>query len=48
MEKDVKKLVEGYEKNNQGDVKVHKNPGAPGTTPNRIDLAEPQDISNYR
>ena len=48
MEKDVKKLVEGYENNTGGDVKVQKNPGTPGTTPSKSDLEEPQYINNYR
>ena len=47
-EKDVKKLVEGYEKNTWGEVKVQKTPGTPGTTPSKSELEEPQDISNYR
>ena len=48
MEKDVKKLVEGYEKNNEGDVKVQKIPGTTGATTSKSDLEEPQDINNYR
>ena len=48
MEKYVEKLVEDYEKNTGGDVKVQKPPGAPGTTPSKSDLEEPQDINNYR
>ena len=44
----VEKLVEYYEKNNGGDVKVHKTSGTPGTTPSKSDLREPQDINNYR
>ena len=47
-EKDIKNLLEGYEKNTGGDVNVQKPPGAPGTTPSKSDLEEPQDISNYR
>ena len=47
-EKEVKKLVEGYEKNTWGEVKDQKTPGTPGTTPSKSDLEEPQDISNYR
>ena len=47
-EKDVKKLVEGYDKNTWGEVKVQKTPGTPGTTPSKSELEEPQDISNYR
>ena len=41
MEKDVKKLVEGYDKNTGGEVKVQKTSGAPGTTPKKSDLEEP-------
>ena len=48
MEKDIKKLVEGYEKNNWGEVQVQKTSGTPGTTQSKSDLEEPQDISNYR
>ena len=48
MEKDVRKLVEDYEKNNGGDVKVQETPGTPGTTPSKSDVEEPQDINNYR
>ena len=47
-EKDVNNLVEGYDKNTGGEVKVQKPPGAPGTTPKNSDLEEPQDINNYR
>ena len=47
-EKYVEKLVEDYEKNNGGDVKVHKTSGTLGTTPSKSDLEEPQDINNYR
>ena len=47
-EKGVKNLVEGYENNTGGDVKVQKTPGAPGTTPSKCDLEEHQDINNYR
>ena len=48
MEKGVKKLVEGYDKNTGGEVKLQKTPGAPGTTPKKSDLEEPQDTNNYR
>ena len=41
MEKDVKKLVEVYDKNTGGEVKVQKTPDAPGTTPKKSDLEEP-------
>ena len=48
MEKDIKKLVEGYEKYNGNDVKFQKNPGDPGTTLSKIDLEEPYNIDKYR
>ena len=35
MEKDVKKMVEVYENNTWGEVKVQKTPGTPGTTPSK-------------
>ena len=38
MEKDVKKLVDGYDKFIGSDVKFHKTPGGPGTTLNKSDL----------
>ena len=38
MEKDVNKLVEGYDKFIGNDFKVHKTPGAPGVTLSKIDL----------
>ena len=38
IEKDVKKLVEGYEKYPVGGVKVQKTPGAPGKTLSNIGL----------
>ena len=38
MEKDVKKLVEGYEKYTGSDLKVKKSLGAPGTTLSKSDL----------
>ena len=48
MEKDVKNLVEGYENNNEGDIKVQKTLGAPDMNTGKSDLADPQDINNYR
>ena len=48
MEKDVKKLLEGYEKHTGSDLKVQKTPGAPGMTPSKSGLEEPKDIDNYR
>ena len=47
MEKDVKKLVEGYKKYTGSCVKVQKTPCAPGTTLSKSDLEEPQDIDKY-
>ena len=47
MEKDVKKLVEGYEKNTWSDLRVHKTPGAPFTTLNKSDLEVPDNINTY-
>ena len=44
MEKDVKKLVEGYKKYNGGDVKVHKTPDDTGATLSKSDLEEPYNI----
>ena len=47
MDKDVKKLVEGYKKYIGSDVKVQKTPGTPGTTLSNSDLEETQDIDKY-
>ena len=47
MEKDVKKLVEGYDKYTGSDVKVQKNPGGPGTTLSKSELEEPHNIDDY-
>ena len=38
MEKDLKKIVEGYENYTGNDVKVQKTPGVPGTTLSKSDL----------
>ena len=38
MEKDVKKLVKGYEKHTGSDFKVQKAPDAPCTTLSKSDL----------
>ena len=46
-EKDVNKLVEGYKKYNGSDLSIQKNPWAPGTTLNKIDLEEPSNINKY-
>ena len=48
IKKNVKNLIEGYEKNTGGDVKVQKTPDTPGTTTSNTDLEEPQGINNYR
>ena len=48
MEKDVKKLVEDYEKYTGSDLRVQKTPGAPGTTLCKSDLEDPDNINNYR
>ena len=48
MEKYVEKLVEDYEKNTGGDVKVHETSGTPGRNPSKSDLEETQDINIYR
>ena len=48
MEKDVKKLVEDYEKYTGSDLRVQKTPGAPGTTLCKSDLEDPDNINKYR
>ena len=48
MDKDVKKLLEGYEKYTESDVKVQKTPGDPGTPLSKIDLEQPYNIDKYR
>ena len=48
MEKDVKKLVEGYKKLIGSETRVHKTPGAPGTTLSKSEFEEPKDIDKYR
>ena len=45
MEKDVKKLVEGYKKYTGSDLRVKKTPGAPGTTLSKSYLGEPDNIN---
>ena len=47
-EKDVKKLVDGYEKFTGNDVKVQKTPGSPSTNICKIELKDPTDIDKYR
>ena len=48
MYKDVKKLIEGYKKYTGSDLKVQKNPGAPGMNLSKSDLEEPDNINKYR
>ena len=48
MEKYVKNPLEGYENYTGGDVKLHKNPGAPGKTLSKSYLEDPYHIDNYR
>ena len=48
MYKDVKKLVEGYEKCNGSELKIQKNPRTPVTTLSKSDLEEPCNINKYR
>ena len=38
MEKDMKKLVEGYEKYTGSDLRVQKNPGSTGTALSKSNL----------
>ena len=47
-EKDVKKIVEGYEKYTGSYSRVQEKPGAPGTTLSKRDLEEPYNINKYR
>ena len=48
MEKEVKKLVEFYEKYTGSYVKVQKNPIDPCTTLSKSYLEEPYNIYKYR
>ena len=48
MDKDVKNIVEGYEKYNGGELKVQKTPGYPGTTQIKSDWEEPDNINKDR
>ena len=47
MEKDVKKLIEGYEKYTRSDLRVQKNPGAPVKNLSKNDLEEKYNINKY-
>ena len=48
MEKDVKKLVEGYEKYTWIYLRVKKTPGALVATLNKSYLEEPDNVYKYR
>ena len=48
MEKDVKKLVEGYKHYAGIDLRVQKTPGYLGTTISKSDLEDPYNINKYR
>ena len=48
MEKDVKKLTEGYKKYMGSDLRVQKTPGALGMTQSKSDLEDPDNINKYR
>ena len=48
MEKDLDKLVEGYERYTVGEFKVQKKPGDPGMNISKSELEEPKDIDKYR
>ena len=47
MEKDAKKIVEGYKKYTGSDLRFQKTPGALGTTLSKSDLEEPDNINKY-
>ena len=48
IDKDVNKLVEGYEKYTGRDVKVKKTPEPPGTTLSKSDLEETYNMDKHR
>ena len=48
MEKDVKKLVEGYKSYTRSDLRIQKNLGARVTTLSKNDFEEPDNINKYR
>ena len=48
MEKDVKKLVEGYEKYTRSDLKIQKTPVSLGMTLSKSDLEDPGNMYKYR
>ena len=48
MEKNIKKLVDGYKKFTGFDVKVQKTPGTPGTSLCNSELEYPTYIDKYR
>ena len=47
MDKDVKKLVEGYKRFTGCGLNVQKNPGSLGTTLIKNDLEEPDNMNKY-
>ena len=47
MEKDVKILVDGYDKFTRIEVTVQKTPGNPGTNLSKIELKYPTEIEKY-
>ena len=48
MEKDIKNIVEGYEKYTRRNLKVQKTLGDPGTTLSRSKLEGLDNKNNYR
>ena len=48
LEKNVRKLIEGYVKFIGGSVKVQKTPGDTGKTLSKSEIEEPRYIYNYR
>ena len=48
IEKDVKKLVEGYKMYMGSDLRIQKTPGALDTTLFKSDLEDPDNINKYR
>ena len=48
MEKDLKKLVEGYEEYTGSYLRVQKTPGTLGMTISKSHLEEPDNINKYR
>ena len=48
MQKDVKNIVEGYEKYTGSDLRIQKIPGASVPTISKSDLEDPDHINKYR